>query len=163
MSNLPFRVSSGRFYRKMVTVKHGVRKFGITGPGWYGPASGHSIPWFSQMPLMPSNPYSREVLAQSDREEGVRTVRYGSEANLGSAWKFLNSDSRIWIQMHSHSVWYDSRIRTMSGSGSVAFCISMNFLWIRTWGSGSGFASHPTALEKIIHDFLKENRIRAYL
>jgi hypothetical protein len=41
-------------------VKHGVRKFGIAGPGWHGPATGHSIPWFSQMIKMPGNPYIHE-------------------------------------------------------------------------------------------------------
>ncbi len=47
--------------------------------------------------------------------------------------KFLNPDSRIRIQMHSHSVWYDSRIRTTSGSGII--CI-LHFWWIFFYGSG---------------------------
>ncbi len=44
---------------------------------------------------------------------------------------------------------------------SFAFSVLMNFLRIRTQGSGSGFASHPTALEKFKHDILEEKRIRA--
>ena len=36
-------------------------------------------------------PYTRIVAAQLDPEEGVRTVWYGSYANLGSAYKILET------------------------------------------------------------------------
>ena len=42
----------GRFrgvYRKMVMVNMVFVGLGLAGPGWHGPATGHSIPWFSQM------------------------------------------------------------------------------------------------------------------
>jgi|LakMenE01Jun11ns_1017448.scaffolds.fasta_scaffold7201385_1 hypothetical protein len=45
-----------------------------------GPATGHSIPCTSWMIYT-----KHEKIARSDPEEGVRTVRYGSNANLGSA------------------------------------------------------------------------------
>jgi hypothetical protein len=62
--------------------------------------------------------------------------------------------------MHSHYICYDSRIRTTSGSGIICI-LHFNgfFLWIRIRGSGSGFASHPTAFRKILMwYFLKEIR-----
>jgi hypothetical protein len=48
MDALPYRMSSGD-YRKTV-IKDGVVSLGLTGPGWYGPDPGHSIPWSIQMP-----------------------------------------------------------------------------------------------------------------
>ncbi len=72
-------------------------------------------------------PYKHEKIARSDPEEGIRTVQYGSIANLGSAKKFPNLDSRIRIRLHSHLVWYDSRIQTTSGSGIICIFCLMNF------------------------------------
>ena len=45
-----------------------------------GPATGHSIPCTSWMIYT-----KHEKIARSDPEEGIRTVWYGSDANLGSA------------------------------------------------------------------------------
>ena len=48
MDVLPYRMSSGD-YRKTV-IKDGILSLGDTEPGWYGPDSGHNIPWSLQMP-----------------------------------------------------------------------------------------------------------------
>ncbi len=86
------------------------------------------------------------------------SVPYGTDPMRiwGPHKKIPNPDSRIRIRRHSPLVWYDSRIRTTSGSGIICiFCFDEFFLRIRTQGSGSGFASHPTALEKFKHDIFR--------
>ena len=50
-----------------------------------GPATGHSIACASWMMRCRVPLQTHEKIARSDPEEGIRTVRYGSDANLGSA------------------------------------------------------------------------------
>ncbi len=79
----------------------------------------HSDALDAELPLhqQSSSPtYIRRVLAHSDPEEGVRTVWYGSDANLGSG-----------------SICIHISFGMIRGSGpcpdpeSFAFCISMSF------------------------------------
>jgi hypothetical protein len=49
MDALPCRVGSGEVYRKMVMVYIVFAGLGLAGPGWHGPAAGHSKPCSSQM------------------------------------------------------------------------------------------------------------------
>ncbi len=90
---------------------------------------------------------TRDVLAQSDPEEGVRTVMVRIRCESGVRIKipesgFKNPDpdafafSLVWFADPDHV-----RIRN-----HLHFLFFLIFLRIRTQGSGSWFASHPTAL-----------------
>ena len=49
MDALPCQVGLRGVYSKMVMVNMVFVGLGLAGPGWHGPATGHSIPCFSQM------------------------------------------------------------------------------------------------------------------